>query len=268
MKKFPSHFRCALDAAIAASHEIMRIYSQQFEKSIKTDGSPVTSADLAASKIISEMLSSTGIPIIGEEIENFPHEVRSSWELVWIVDPLDGTKEFIKKNGEFAVNIALVENGIAVFGIVASPVKQKILFGGPEIGAFYIDFDQTNDSSLWVGLEVSCLNSPIVLAGSRSHHSPEVMELIDALKMKFGDVKFVRKGSSLKFIDLALGLADVYPRYAPTMEWDIASGQAIINALGGEVFDAVTNQPLRYNKESLYNPHFLVKTKAYLDAEG
>lgn len=268
MKNFPIHYQSALTAAVAASEEIMRIYEQHFEKTIKSDGSPVTTADLAASKIISAILSETNIPVIGEELVNKPFDVRKEWKQVWIVDPLDGTKEFIKKNGEFAVNIAFVENNIAIFGIVASPVKKKILFGGIETGVFHIDFEEVESHERWKALTIQKINSPIVMAGSRSHHSPEVRTLVDSLKSKFGAIEFVRKGSSLKFIDLALGLADVYPRFAPTMEWDIASGQAIMNALGGEVFDAETNQPLRYNKESLYNPHFIGKTKAYLDAEG
>lgn len=264
MHTFPDNYMIAIDAGVRASREIMRIYQLPIEKSIKSDGSPVTSADLASSAIIAERLKSTGIPIIGEELAATPYEVRKAWTRCWIVDPLDGTKEFIKKNGEFAVNIALVENGEPIFGIIASPVNETILIGAKNKGAYLSKFKDASISANWEELHPKALNNPIVMAGSRSHHSGRILHLVETLQAKYTHVNFIKKGSSLKFFDLAKGDADVYPRFAPTMEWDIASGQAILNELGGVVVNALTNEPLTYNKEDLYNPYFIAKTQSFI----
>lgn len=264
MHKFPVNYFTAIEASIEASKEIMRIYELPLEKTIKKDGSPVTSADLASSAIIAKALSKTGIPIIGEELSPTPFEIRKNWTQVWIVDPLDGTKEFIKKNGEFAVNIALVENGEPIFGLITSPVEQTILIGSKNNGAFLTTFDQSTKPEEWLQLHPKTLNNPLVMAGSRSHHSGKILELVEQLQLKYKHLKFIKKGSSLKFFDLAKGEADVYPRFAPTMEWDIASGQAILNELGGSVLHATTNEPLVYNKEDLYNPYFIARSKAFI----
>lgn len=259
-----SHFKVALKASVDASLEIMRIYNTAFETVLKEDGSPVTNADIAASRIIQKALQTTGIAMIGEELDKNSYANRSEWKQVWIVDPLDGTKEFIKRNGEFAVNIALVENRNPTFGIIASPVFQKVLMGGKGIGCAILSFDDLDKPERWQRLRVPPLNVPIVMAGSRSHHSGAVLHLINQLKEKYSDVHFVKKGSSLKFFDLAEGKADIYPRFAPTMEWDIAAGQAILEALGGVVVHAETGVPLTYNKENLLNPYFIAKTRAFI----
>lgn len=264
MHDFPIHYFKAIEASIDASKEIMRIYELPLEKAIKQDGSPVTSADLASSAIIANHLRTTGIPIIGEELEATPYEIRKNWTQVWIVDPLDGTKEFIKKNGEFAVNIALVENGVPIFGLITSPVEETILFGAKGKGAYLSTFKNINDSKSWLKLKPLSLNETIVMAGSRSHHSGKILDFVEGLKAKYEKVVFVKKGSSLKFFDLAKGSADVYPRFAPTMEWDIASGQAILNELGGSVIDAANYKDLIYNKEDLYNPYFIARTQAFI----
>lgn len=264
MHTFPDNYMIAIDAAVQASKEIMRIYQLPIEKSIKSDGSPVTTADLASSALISKRLSETGIPIIGEELAATPFEIRQHWKQCWIVDPLDGTKEFIKKNGEFAVNIALVENGEPVFGIITCPVEQTILVGAKNKGAYLTTFENARNCYDWIELKPKALNHPLIMAGSRSHHSGKILHLVEELQAKYSHVDFIKKGSSLKFFDLAKGEADVYPRFAPTMEWDIASGQAILNELGGSVVHALTNAPLTYNKEDLYNPHFIAKTKAFI----
>ena len=254
----------AINAGVEASKEIMRIYQLPIEKSIKADGSPVTTADLASSAIIAARLKTTGIPIIGEELADTPFEIRKNWSHCWIVDPLDGTKEFIKKNGEFAVNIALVENGEPIFGIIASPVNETILIGAKNQGAFLSHFDDVDNAEKWKELYPKALNKPLVMAGSRSHHSGKILALVETLQAKYTEVNFIKKGSSLKFFDLAEGDADIYPRFAPTMEWDIASGQAILNELGGVVVNALTNEPLTYNKEDLYNPYFIAKTQSFI----
>ncbi len=257
----------ALETSIQASEEIMRIYQTSFQKKLKTDGSPVTEADTASAKIIVDQLRDFGIPIISEEDPNDAFQERKEWKEVWIIDPLDGTKEYIRRNGEFAVNIALVREGKPVFGIIASPVNRTILLGGDEIGAYILDFDQIYSPSKWEKLTISTINSPIVLASSRTPYRGREVEFIEKIK-KHDEVDFIKKGSALKFFDLAEGRADVYPRFAPTMEWDIAAGQAILEALGGVVLNVEDGLPLKYNKESLLNPHFIAKTKGFIDLMG
>jgi 3'(2'), 5'-bisphosphate nucleotidase len=258
----------ALQAAIDASHEIMRVYQDDFSNVLKSDGSPVTEADLAASTIISSYLEKTNIPILGEETVHQSFEERKSWLLNWCVDPLDGTKEFIKRNGEFAVNIALIENQNPIFGLIASPVRQEILMGGKEMGAFMLRFEDIQFPEKWTKITAEeVINSPLVLTSSRSHHSGISLDFVNQLKANFGEIEFITRGSSMKFFDLALGKADVYPRFAPTMEWDIASGQAILESLGGCVIDAHTKLPLKYNRENITNPHFIAKTASFLREE-
>lgn len=267
MIQLESHYLKALETSVIASDEIMRIYRTSFQKTYKSDGSPVTEADTASSEIITRNLANFGIPIISEEDPKLSYNDRKSWKEVWIVDPLDGTKEFIRGNGEFAVNIALVRNGNPVFGIIASPVKRQILFGGKEHGTFITEFENLKNQSRWKMLTASETNNPIVLASSRTPYRGKEIELIDTI-LQQSEIDYVKKGSSLKFFDLAEGKADVYPRFAPTMEWDIAAGQAILEPLGGAVLNADTGNPLTYNKESLLNPHFIAKTKGFINLFG
>lgn len=264
MKTLSPHYKIAINASIEASEEILRIYSQPFTKQIKADGSPVTSADFAASNIILQALETTNIPIIGEESTKSDYSIRKSWKKVWIVDPLDGTKEFLKRNGEFAVNIALVENRNPIFGIIAHPVAKRVLVGGKGMGVYCFPFADFEHPEQWMELKRKEMNHPLKMISSRSHFHSTELDFIESLKKNHKEIEFIKKGSSLKFFDLAFGEADVYPRFAPTMEWDIASGQAILEALGGEVVEVSTNQPLEYNKENLYNPFFIAKTHAYL----
>lgn len=249
-------------ASVDASRVIMRYYEDGFRPKYKADGSPVTEADFASSNVISEHLLLTNIPILGEETEQADFEIRKNWKQNWCVDPLDGTKEYIKRNGEFAVNIALIENNIAIFGVIAWPAAKKVIFGGKETGVFVADFDSIESSENWLKLETKeTSNIPLVMATSRSPHSGASAAFIEELKMDHPEIHFLKKGSALKFFDLAYGTADIYPRFAPTMEWDIAAGQAIIEALGGSVCSVESGEPLRYNKENLLNPHFVAKTK-------
>ncbi len=256
----------ALEAAIAASKEIMRFYADGFETEIKQDGSPVTQADLAASEVIDSYLLRTNIPITGEETHKKEYQIRQHWDECWCVDPLDGTKEFVKKNGEFAVNIALIKNKQPIFGVIASPVQQHVIFGGKDCGVFFSSFETIDQPENWLKLQQPLiLQQPFVITCSRSHHSAPVLQLINDLKDKFGTIEYLKKGSSLKFIDLAFGRASFYPRFAPTMEWDIAAGQAILEALGGCVEHAITGEPLIYNKENLTNPYFIAKIAPLMD---
>ena len=263
MIPFQAKYIAAIHASIAASEAIMEIYQNDFEEIIKSDGSPLTQADLASSDIIGQHLSPFNIPITGEETEKMSFEERSAWSECWCVDPLDGTKEFIKKNGEFAVNIAFIKDGKAHFGLIASPVQREILIGSHETGVFLFHFDQVQNFSAWKKLSMpEKQNMPLVMTCSRSHHSGPVLQFIQDLKDISPEITFAKKGSSLKFFDLAQGVADVYPRFAPTMEWDIAAGQAILEALGGSVVHAETGEPLCYNKANLTNPYFVAKTAA------
>lgn len=254
----------ALQASVQASEAIMNFYSNGFETEIKEDGSPVTQADLASSEIIERILARTSFPVTSEEMDKTSYEIRKEWKDSWCVDPLDGTKEFVKKNGEFAVNIAHIQESKPVFGIIASPVKREIIFGGKETGVFICSFDGLYDSTSWIKLEsTNRINSPLIVANSRSHNSGPVLNYVNQLKSTFTEIDYLKKGSSLKFFDLAQGKADTYPRFAPTMEWDIAPGQAIMEALGGTVLHAFTNEPLIYNKENLTNPYFIANTSAF-----
>jgi 3'(2'), 5'-bisphosphate nucleotidase len=251
-------YKVTITAALEASDAIMEIYAGDFERIEKEDGSPVTIADLTSSKIIGTHLETTGIPITGEEKEKSPYAERQKWNKVWCVDPLDGTKEFIKKNGEFVINIALIENEHPVFGLIASPVNRQIIIGNSVSGAFQMSYENALNPSKWKRLKnLSQTNDPIQLISSRSHYSGNLLKLVESIKEDYGLVELRAMGSALKFFELVNNRADVYPRFAPTMEWDIAAGQAIYEAIGGKVINVNTGKPLVYNKKDLRNPHFI-----------
>ena len=264
MKDLPKEYSKALLAAKEASKVILQFYEDGFTSETKSDGSPVTEADLASSKKIHEYLKDTNIPILGEESVHPSFEVRQKWTKNWCVDPLDGTKEYIKRNGEFSVCIAMIENQRSVFGVIAWPLENKILFGGEGFGAFICHFNDIDDSNNWSSLNPKEIhNDPLIILASRSFHS-DSEEFNNEIKSKYSNIEFKQKGSALKFFDLAEGTADIYPRFAPTMEWDIAAGHAILRELGGEIFNLENGLPLVYNKEDLRNPHFIAKTKPML----
>jgi 3'(2'), 5'-bisphosphate nucleotidase len=262
VKDLSFSYQKAIIASIEASNVVMEFYERGCKSEYKTDGSPVTEADLASSRVIVEHLQETNIPILGEESEHPSFEVRKEWPSNWCVDPLDGTKEYIKRNGEFAVSIALIENTVSTFGVIAWPVAKKVIFGGNATGVFVSSFDSIHQPEFWEKLTSKMsANTPLIMASSRSPYSGASEEFINALRENHSEIEFLKKGSALKFFDLAYGYADVYPRFAPTMEWDIAAGQAILEALGGSVCDVATGNPLRYNKENLLNPHFIALTQ-------
>jgi len=223
-----------------------------FEIYTKIDGSPVTSADLAASKIIASVLSKTNVPIIGEELEKDSFTQRKNWRQHWSVDPLDGTKMFLVKQPEFSVNIAFIEGVRPVFGLIADPVKGLILFGGDGIVPTIL-----NANNNFQVLKDVDINTPITISCSRGFKISSGNNFLDKIEQQFGEYRLIRKSSSLKFYDLAKGNSDLYPRFAPTMEWDISAGHAILSAMGGKIIDADTNEELTYNKESLFNPNFI-----------
>lgn len=264
MTQIPEKYLIAIEASIEASKAILDVYNSEMGIQIKADGSPVTIADLRASKIISDHLSKTNIPIMGEELVKADFSTRSNWTENWCVDPLDGTKMFILRNDEFAVNIGHVVNGRPVFGLIADPVQSKIIIGGAETGVFTFSFDQWDQPEEWTLIKAKkTSNNPVIVACSRDF-LPKHDTVINEIIKKYGPLNYLKKGSALKFFDLAEGKADLYLRFGPTMEWDIAAGQAIIEALGGQVWELQTTHSLNYNKQSLFNPPFIVKTKAVL----
>jgi 3'(2'), 5'-bisphosphate nucleotidase len=254
----------AIAAALEAGNEIMRIYddpSQDFGIERKADNSPLTLADKAAHNCIVRHLEPTGIPILSEEGAHLPYEERKAWHRLWIVDPLDGTKEFIKKNGEFTVNIALVEDGKPVLGVIYVPATGVLYAGVVGEGAWKTPQPPLGgeQSSITIKLPLKGGGgSSFVIVASRSHLTPETEEYIEEMRRMHGEVQLISSGSSLKLCLVAEGTADVYPRFAPTMEWDTAAGDAIARAAGKVVVDAKNGQPLTYNKPDLHNPWFIV----------
>jgi 3'(2'), 5'-bisphosphate nucleotidase len=242
----------AIDAALLAADAIMKIYLQDFEVFQKQDKSPLTIADQNANSIIEKLLHKTGIPVLSEEGEHADYSIRKNWTKLWIVDPLDGTKEFIKRNGEFTVNIALVENGVPVIGVIYVPVK-KWLYYGSSNGAY------KKVAGIVKKLPILKDKDNLVVVGSRSHLSKETLDYFDDLKKKHGEIELVSMGSSLKICVVAEGKADIYPRFAPTMEWDTAAGHAILNSAGKNLIDFVTKKPMLYNRMNLKNNWFIVK---------
>lgn len=253
----------SIHAALEAGEEIMKIYdTDDFQIEIKADLSPLTIADKRANDIICQFLSKTSIPILSEEGKNKPYAIRKNWNALWIVDPIDGTKEFINRNGEFTVNIAYVVNQIPVLGVIYVPAKKIIYYSDGSNAYKVLDIDKYNFNkklSQKIQLPV-CENNQSVytIVASKSHLTIETAAFIEQKKQELKDVEIISKGSSLKFCLVAEGLADCYPRFAPTMEWDTAAGQAICSAVGKKVIDIKTNQPLLYNRENLLNYWFLV----------
>ncbi len=259
----PEIYTVAIKAAIEASVAILKVYKQDFKAMTKKDGSAVTEADLLSSEIIAKALETTNIPILGEELEKDAFSIRQHWTENWCVDPLDGTKMFVRKNDEFCVNIAHVVGGNPAFGIIAAPVEQTLLVGGPLIGSYHFQFDQLSKPEEWKRLTSSPQSGQEVrIVGSRSYREECGRDHVSRYIKSYQTVEYLYRASALKFFNLALNEAQIYPRFAPTMEWDIAAGQAILEALGGRVIDVQTGTPLTYNKESLYNPHFIAITEA------
>ncbi len=297
-----------IDAALRAGDAILHIYGRDFDVEYKADDSPLTEADKAAHHIIVDALADTGLPVLSEESKAVSYEDRKDWPRFWLVDPLDGTKEFIKKNGEFTVNIALIENGHPILGVVYAPVLQTVYYGlkqedggqRTEDGAWKVTdcANKTVDEILASAVLLSTFHfaqsapreAPLRVVASRSHCNDETKAFIADLEKTHGAVELVSSGSSLKLCMVAEGVADIYPRIAPTMEWDTAAAQAVVEASGGRVvqYDAAVPaasylcekldiesrmshstshlphstefllRPLAYNKGDLLNPFFVV----------
>lgn len=255
--------KIAVDAALKAGEQIIRVYnSDRFEVEHKSDHSPITVADKQANAVINELLLSTEIPIISEENKEIDFEQRKSWKRCWIVDPLDGTKEFINKNGEFTVNIALVENGQPILGVIYVPVTQMLYAALVDQKKFWkqkmtFQSKPVTEEDMFIRPHKRNQNRVVVLK-SRSHLNFETKALIDQLKTSKPNIELSSVGSSLKFCLLAEGKADLYPRLSPTMEWDTAAGHALCKAVGMDLIATSTNKTLTYNKKELINPSFIV----------
>ena len=254
----------AIEAALAAGSVIIEIYNKDFEIAFKGDESPLTIADQEANDRIGQVLNKTAIPIISEESRQLSYDERKKWEYCWIVDPLDGTKEFIKKNDEFTVNIALIDNGKPVMGVIFAPALNELYYGNILEGKSFKANVNLKDSLAIVHQNSRLIapeknNQVYRVVGSRSHMNEDTLLFLDQLKEKSAKkIDVVSKGSSLKLCLVAEGSADAYPRFAPTMEWDIAAGHAICNAVGLKVLQQNSEEELKYNKENLLNPYFLV----------
>lgn len=249
-----------LNVARDAGAAILEIYKQDFEVIEKADNSPLTLADQRSNEVIMKGLSELypEIPVISEENKLLPYADRKAWGMFWLVDPLDGTKEFIKKNDEFTVNIALIENGRPVFGIVYVPVTDVMYYGLDGDGSYKQSGSDAKEKLTSTPTHYTDKDSIVVVA-SRSHLTQEVQDFVDELREKGKEVEFLSAGSSLKFCLVAEGKADVYPRFGPTMEWDTGAAHAVALGAGRDVLRADTKQPLSYNKEDLLNPWFIVE---------
>lgn len=282
----------AILAALEAGERIMSVYtSDDFQVTEKADNSPLTIADKAAHNTILACLKETGIPVLSEEGRSIPYEERSRWSRFWLVDPLDGTKEFIKRNGEFTVNIALIENGTPEFGVVFAPVLNLLYVGicsGREHVSWEVKTEGTaNENRFRKDAASSAKNEPTKdfinklfgdirilgdtayreeathtpwrVVASRSHLNGETENYLNQLRQQHGAIELVSRGSSLKLCMVASGEADEYPRLGPTMEWDVAAAHAVVKGAGMEVVEFAGGAALRYNKGELLNPHFIAR---------
>lgn len=259
-----------LKSAVEAGSAIMQVYlHEDFNVEMKADDSPLTKADKMAHKVIMNHLQETGYPVLSEEGSRIDYEERKQWDKFWLVDPLDGTKEFISRNGDFTVNIALISDGNPVAGIIFVPVKSDLYLGIAGEGAWKINindnaFKPAGEFIKSHGEEIQAdpdIPDKLVIAGSRSHMNEETKQYIKSMEKTYGEVELISRGSSLKLCMVAEGKAHIYPRFGPTMEWDTGAGHAIVNAAGGIVLDAKSKKALRYNKVDLHNPWFVVKHK-------
>ena len=251
----------ALEAAFSAGEKILEVYNRTYLIDFKDDGSPLTEADKAAHDDIIKSLQSSGLPVLSEEGKSIPFDERRKWKSYWLVDPLDGTKEFIKRNGEFTVNIALMIDNQPRAGVIFIPVK-GIAYAGIVGDGFYKFFvnDQLILSDIYrIKKNTNSQESRIRVIASRSHKSEETENFINDLRSSKKIIELLNAGSSLKFCLLAEGIADVYPRFAPTMEWDTAAGHALLKSVGKNIYQHPEGTELTYNNPKLINDWFIAR---------
>lgn len=258
----------AVLAAIEAGNAALEVYNTDFSVETKSDRSPLTMADKRSHDIIVSHLSCFDIPILSEEGRGIDYRYRKNWPWLWIVDPLDGTKEFVKKNGEFTINIALVHEKQPVLGVIFVPVFHVLYFAAQGLGSYRLAVEESDDIAKCSADELMARSrklqagtlpdQPYTIVGSRSHATPELEAFVAKKREEHGAVNFISAGSSLKFCQVAEGRADIYPRLGPTMEWDTAAGQVIAEKAGAVVYVHESGTPMVYNKENLLNPWFVV----------
>ena len=267
-------FPKAYNAALRAGAAILRIYEKgadEYEVTIKSDHTPLTEADSRAHNIIKDYLGRTHVPLLSEEGREMLYKERVGWDLYWMVDPLDGTKEFIKGNGEFTVNIALMSDNRPVLAVVYVPYLGKMYFAGQGRGSFLRESVFPEDDAEYTIGEMmdgatalpvaKRMNEPLRAAVSRSHNTPETFHVLDSMRGKYPDMEVIYQGSSYKFGMLAEGAVDYYIRTTPTMEWDTAAGELVLELAGGSTLSYPGGVPLQYNEESLQNPWFECRSK-------
>lgn len=275
-----------IDAAIQAGKSVLDVYATDFTVDHKADDSPLTLADRKSHRILVEALAPTQLPVLSEEGRHLPYMERKDWQRFWLLDPLDGTKEFVKRNGEFTINIALIDRQAPILGVIYVPVQDVLYFGTIAGGAFKLasagkawsqivaketDSEKIRQALVQASEPLPCPSSiPAVftIVGSRSHSTPEVDRIKQKMTQIHGEVALISAGSSLKLCMVAEGRAHLYPRTGPTMEWDTAAGQAIAEAAGARVLEFESRRPLLYNKENLLNPWFVVEREQQLKAES
>ena len=253
----------AINASIKGGHAIMDVYASDFAVEHKDDKSPLTLADKNGNEVIEHHLLGTDIPFLSEEGAKITYSERKDWEYSWLVDPLDGTKEFVRRNGEFTVNIALIHNGNPIIGVIYVPVKKELYFAMEGLGSYKVNVNSVIENletliELSSSLPIDYKRENYVIVGSRSHMSAETELFFDEMKEKHGNIEVLAVGSSLKLCMVAEGKADAYPRYAPTMEWDTGAGHAIAKYAGFSVKQYNSSEDVVYNKENLINTWFLV----------
>jgi len=255
-----------IDIAVKAGAEIIKIYNSDYTVTYKDDQSPLTDADKASNRIIVDSLNAiSDFPLISEEEKEVSYQTRKDYDAYWLIDPLDGTKEFVKRNGEFTVNIALIKAGVPLMGVVYAPVIETLYYASEEEGAFKCENVNTDTTQVEILKNAIKLVNPkipvktkLTIVASKSHLSQETQDFIDSMKQVYKEVELISKGSSLKLCMVAEGSANVYPRFAPTMEWDTAAGHAVCRIAGYQVNEYPVGTPLKYNKENLLNPWFIV----------
>jgi 3'(2'), 5'-bisphosphate nucleotidase len=260
--------KIAIEAAVRAGEKTLEYFAKEISIEVKKDNSPLTLADIESNKIINRILKFTGIPVLSEENEELSYKVRKKWSLFWMVDPLDGTKEFIHHRPEYTINIALIDNHKPVLGVIYVPVQKILYYSTPDSDVFKVNatsklaYDELADNSVKLPLKKRSKEKVIIIS-SRSHISEETLVLIEEIKKHSGKSELVSIGSSLKFCLMAEGFADIYPRFGPTMEWDSAAGHVIARSAGCRLVDINNGSDLTYNKKDLYNPSFIAYHENY-----
>lgn len=274
MNNYRELVKLAVDASVEAGIKIMEVYnSVKIDVTLKKDFSPLTQADLKSNDIIKKYLEKSKLPVLSEEEKHIPYEERKDWDTFWLVDPLDGTKEFIKRKGEFTVNIAMIEKNVPVSGVIYAPFSGDLYFSVPGEGSFKISKagrDTVKNKShktlikLATPLPLSAERNKFTAIGSRSHLSMKTKIYFNKLKKQYRDLEIIQIGSSLKLCLIAEGKIDIYPRFSPSMEWDIAAGHALIEGAGFKICNINNKSPLKYNKKDLRNPSFIAGRSKYI----